>query len=78
MPPFNIQTILPLLLIFLLPALSHSRLYQVFSLCRHGARYHERDTWDGNDTKSLWAELTGVGMHQHEKLGQLIRKEYIE
>ena len=50
------------------------KLYQVLSLCRHGARYHEKDMWDGNDTKSMWAELTGVGMRQHKTIGELLRK----
>ena len=54
--------------------LAHARLYQVFSLVRHGARYNERDMWDGNETKSLWFEITAVGMRQHQRLGELLRK----
>jgi broad specificity phosphatase PhoE len=54
-----------------------SKLYQVVSLTRHGARYHVNDFGDGNDTKPLWGELTSVGMRQHQKLGEMFRKEYI-
>lgn len=66
------------LIILSLLSLFESKLYQVFSLCRHGARYHEKDMWDGNDTRPFWAELTAVGMRQHATIGQLMRKEYID
>ena len=56
-------------LLLSLAFLSSSKLYQVMSLCRHGARYHEKDMWDGNETKPLWAELTSVGMRQHKTIG---------
>ena len=69
-----LRALLVLILIFLS---TNSKLYQVFSLCRHGARYHERDLWDGNDTKPMWFEIHGGGMRQHQKLGQIIRKQYI-
>jgi broad specificity phosphatase PhoE len=51
-----------------------AKLYQVVSLTRHGARYHVNAFGDGNDTKPLWGELTSVGMRQHQRLGQLLRK----
>lgn len=54
--------------------LSLSKIYSVFSLVRHGARYHVMSFYDGDDTKPRWEELTAVGMRQHQKLGQLIRK----
>lgn len=31
-----------------------SKLYQVVSLTRHGARYHVNAFGDGNDTKPFW------------------------
>jgi hypothetical protein len=51
-----------------------AKLFQVVSFTRHGARYHVNDFGDGNDTKPLWGELTSVGMRQHQRLGQLLRK----
>ena len=51
-----------------------TKLYQVVSLTRHGARYHVNEFGDGNETKPLWGELTSVGMRQHQRLGQLFRK----
>lgn len=33
---------------------SHSKLYQVVSLFRHGARYHVNSFADGSDTEPLW------------------------
>jgi broad specificity phosphatase PhoE len=62
----------------LLLLLASSRLYQVVSLTRHGARYHLNDFGDGAATKPLWGELTAVGMRQQQRLGQLLRKEYID
>jgi len=51
---------------------------QVVSLFRHGARYHINSYYDGNSTKEVWGELTAVGMRQHETLGKMLRKEYID
>lgn len=51
-----------------------TKVYQLFTLSRHGARYHVQSFYDGDDTKPLWAELTAVGMRQNQRLGQLIRK----
>lgn len=44
-----------LVLTFLLVAISISKLYQVVSLARHGARYHVQSFYDGDDTKPLWS-----------------------
>lgn len=65
-------------LLFLAFASATSKLYQLFSLNRHGARYHVNNFYDGADTKPLWAELTAVGMRQNQRFGQLLRKEYVE
>ena len=43
-----------LLIILAIMELTQSKLYQVVSLTRHGARYHVNDFGDGNDTKPLW------------------------
>jgi hypothetical protein len=55
-----------------------SKLYQVVSMFRHGARYHLNGYYDGNATKEYWGELTAVGMRQHENFGKMLRKDYIE
>lgn len=54
-----------------------SKLYQVVSLFRHGARYHLNSLYDGDSTLPLRGELSAVGMKQHENLGKLIRNEYV-
>ena len=70
------STTLIFLILFLvsLLSLSHGKLYQVVSHFRHGARYHTGSTYDGNETKPYWGELSGVGMRQHENLGKTLRK----
>ena len=55
-----------------------SRLFQVASVFRHGARYPLHNVYDANATKELWGELTAVGMRQHQTLGQMLRKDYID
>ncbi len=42
-----------LAIFFVLITLAYTKLYQVVSLMRHGARYHINDIYDGNSTKSL-------------------------
>jgi len=42
------------LLIVLLIVFASSKLQQVVSLFRHGARYHLNSDYDGNATKPLW------------------------
>lgn len=64
-----------LFILLWLPTLQ--KLEQVYSLFRHGARYPSSSFYDGGEMKPLWYELTAVGMRQHQKLGSLIRKEYI-
>lgn len=66
------------ILIILLITLSASKLYQVTSLFRHGARYHLNALYDGNSTHSVWGELTAVGMRQHQTLGKTLNREYIQ
>jgi lysosomal acid phosphatase len=66
------------LLILLLITLSTSKLHQVVSLFRHGARYHLNTLYDGNSTYNIWGELTPVGMRQHQTLGKTLNKEYIQ
>ena len=46
-----IRVFLGLLLVF---ALAHSKLYQVVSLSRHGARYHVNGDGGGSETQPLW------------------------
>jgi hypothetical protein len=58
----NIITLLVTLIVFYT---AQSKLYQVVSQFRHGARYHLNDYYDGNSTRDLWGELTAVGMRQH-------------
>lgn len=41
-----------------------AKLYQVASVCRHGARYHVVDIYDAKDTFPLRGQLTAVGMRQ--------------
>lgn len=67
-----------LLLILLFVSLSACKLAQVVSFFRHGARYALNSLYDGNETRYIWGELSSVGMKQHETLGSIIRKEYIE
>lgn len=69
---------LALLVLTVLLAATHAKLYQVASLFRHGARYHINGYYDGNSTKSLWGELSAVGMRQHETLGTMLRRDYID
>jgi hypothetical protein len=54
-----------LLLVLLVLCLSESKLYQVLSVFRHGARYHLNSYYDGNSTFDQWGEITAVGMRQH-------------
>jgi len=49
-----------------------SRLYQVVSLFRHGARYHLNSYYDGNSTLDQWGEITPAGMRQHQNLGKIL------
>lgn len=55
-----------------------SKLHQVVSLFRHGARYHLNSYYDGNATRDLWGELSAVGMRQHENLGNMLRTDYLD
>lgn len=57
---------------------SQAKLAQVVSLFRHGSRYPLNSIYDGNDTRYMWGELSATGMRQHQTLGDIIRKEYIE
>ncbi len=70
--------ILKVFLFILSFTVATSKLYQLYTLNRHGARYHVNNFYDGADTKPLWSELTAVGMRQNQRFGQLLRKEYIE
>ncbi len=45
---------------------------------RHGSRYVLSSLYDGNDTRPYWGELTATGMRQHQTLGEMLRKEYID
>lgn len=58
----------------ILLATTETKLAQVVSFFRHGARYALNSLIDGNDTKYIWGELTSVGMRQHQSLGEMIRK----
>lgn len=60
--------------ILLLFTVANSKLEQVVSFFRHGARYALNSYYDGNDTKYTWGELTSVGMRQHQGLGEILRK----
>lgn len=53
-------------LILTLVIVTEMKLEQVVSLFRHGARYYSNDLYDANMTdRTLWRELTAVGMRQH-------------
>ena len=43
---------------------------------RHGSRYYLNKYYDWNDT--YWGELSATGMRQHQKLGEMIKKDYID
>lgn len=59
-------TIIKLCLVLELLVQTEMRLEQVVSLFRHGARYYTNDLYDANLTdRTLWRELTAVGMRQH-------------
>lgn len=55
--------------IFCFIHLTQSKLEQVISIFRHGARYHLNSMFHGDEYKPYWGELTGVGMTQHQNLG---------
>ena len=57
-----------LLLLFLAFLSMHSKLTQVLSLFRHGARYQLNPIYDPGDL-AWWGQLTAVGMRQHQTLG---------
>lgn len=74
---YNTVFLIFLIIFIFFSTTTESKLFQVVSLTRHGARYHVNSFGDGDDTKPLWGELTAVGMRQHQKLGRLFRAEYI-
>ena len=43
---------------------------------RHGARYYLNDYYDSNRT--YWGELSAGGMRQHQKFGEMLRRDYID
>lgn len=55
-----------------------AKLYQVVSQFRHGARYALNNYYDGSFSAELHGELSAVGMRQHETLGKMLRRDYIE
>lgn len=63
---------------FILLFIANCELLSIVTLCRHGARYHLNDQYDGNSTYAMWGQLTGVGMREHYNLGQIYRKKYVE
>lgn len=65
-----------LIVAFLLLAIN-SELLQVVTIFRHGSRYPNRNTYDAEETKQDWGELTSTGMRQQYNLGAMIRKQYI-
>ena len=66
-----------LLLLFLALLPMQPKLVQVVSLFRHGARYQLNPLYDPG-SMAWWGQLTAVGMRQHQTLGQLLKKEYID
>lgn len=66
------------LCLLLLLVCTLSKLHQVLSMFRHGARYHLYPIYDYKATERLRGELTAVGMRCHENLGKMLRKDYIE
>lgn len=57
------------ILLLTLIAIAATKLVQVVSFFRHGARYALNSLYDGNETKYIWGELTSVGMRQHQTFG---------
>ncbi|KRX04095.1 hypothetical protein PPERSA_08310 [Pseudocohnilembus persalinus] len=71
-----INKFLNLFLISILLTLTNSKLSFVFSAYRHGARYTQKNYYDGKDQPH--GKLSPTGIRQHYELGQIIRKKYIE
>ena len=59
--------IIKIIIIVIVLAFCESKIYQVVTMFRHGARYYLNDYYDSNHT--FWGELSAVGMRQHQKLG---------
>jgi hypothetical protein len=67
-----------LLLLGLTASLVEAKLYGVVAMISEGARYHTNSLYDGGETKDRWAQVTPVGLRQHENLGKLFKKQYGE
>ena len=69
-----------MLKIFILLSLSlffgDMKIYQAVSMFRHGARYYLNQYYDWDTF--YWGELSAVGMRQHQKFGEMLRKDYID
>ena len=67
----------PILSFLVLAIVAQAKLYQIVSMFRHGARYAIDDYYDARQCPYP-GELTSVGMHQHQRLGNLLKHDYID
>ncbi len=67
-----------LIVLCVLLATAEGKLYQVVAVLAPGARYQPNDLYEEENGYIGLDEITPVGLRQHENLGKLFRKEYIE
>ena len=65
-----------LILIIMVIVCVKAKVYQTVTMSRHGARYYLNKYYDWNDTN--WGQLSAVGMRHHQRLGEMLKKDYID
>lgn len=69
-------TIVKIILLVLVIYCIEGKVYQTVTMSRHGARYYLNKYYDWNDTN--WGQLSAVGMRQHQRLGEMLKRDYID